>query len=134
MTHDPDPPFTAEGGAFPPTGDAADEPANPPEPTTGEIAALFEGFAEALLSPDYCSQMLRKQANLLDQMLYKMMERGMEATEERGVAAASWLPLALKIQKQCIDTAKAAGALEYMKATTPHPLPPIPGDRTDKET
>jgi len=127
-------PGTAEGSVAPATERAAGDSLVSPE----ELETLCAQLADALTNPAFGSHMLRQQAQLLDRLLYSVMTRKTQADLACGHASDDWIRLVLQIQKQCMDTVKAIGAVEYMKAITPamRALPPAPGtgERTIKES
>ncbi len=68
---------------------------------------------------------LQRQAALLNDLLYAVMRKNMERDVRRGFFDDDRLALALRIQKQCVDTLKAASAIEYMRGLSggaPTPL------------
>lgn len=136
----------------PPPADAA-LPARLPE----TMEAACEMLAAALVAPDYPDAMLRRQAQILDSVFYKVMESYLpddtpapppeDESEAEKIARLSAemnaarqepdlrvLDLALRVQKQCMDTAKAVGQMDYMKmlgeCQAPRkpqlPVPPAP--------
>ncbi len=130
MTNDTFPPEAAEGGVAPTIGRAADDLGmnNDAAPDGAEIAALCADLAGALVKPDYGTDTLRRQAQLLDHLLYSVMARKVDGGGD------AWIDLVLKIQKQCMDTIKAISAVDYMQAiTAPRPRPPQIPERTIKE-
>ena len=99
-----------------------------------EIAALTADLERVLSDPSPHINPLERQADLLDCLLYAVMRRNLSKDKESGNFSESGIALALRIQKQGMDTAKAAGALSYMNAIAslhagvypPMAQPPLP--------
>ena len=113
------------------------EPNTPSQHAPEEILTLCHDLAEALNRPDYGSAMLRRQAHLLDQLVYSVMNKHHEHVQTRGYFSDDLIELVLRIQKQCVETLKAVEAIDYMKSLSsarvlrPIPPPPESGERTN---
>lgn len=77
---------------------------------------------------------LARQAKLLDDLLSAVMRRNLQGDLKRGHFSEYGLAMALRIQKQCVDTIKAASTIEYMKQikAMQTPTPPQIGKRTSE--
>ncbi len=105
-----------------------------------EISRLTFSLREAITNPAYADTTLVRQAHLLDTMFFTVMKRyadGDYDNEYTGQPDDHALAFAMSVQKQCVETLKALGAINYMKALKPAlpPLPlPVPDEQTIKET
>lgn len=91
------------------------------------FAALCAQLEETLKDPNPFADTLVRQSDLLDKLLYTVMRNNLKRDKSNGGFSTSGLETALRIQKQCVETIKAQGALEYMQsinAPRQGPLPP----------
>jgi len=113
-----------------------------------EIAALCADLERILESPSPHLSAMERQVDLLDCLLYSVMRRNLSKDKKNGSFNAESLEMALRIQKQCMDTMKASSTVEYMQCIasaaagvypprvygeTVHPLPPPPENEEQKE-
>lgn len=92
-----------------------------------EAKAACEQLASALVNPAHGVNTLRRQADLLDTLLYNILTIFAGKIEQGdGNAGREWFELGLRIQKQCADTIKTAAAIEYMQSLAPRPPLPLP--------
>lgn len=97
---------------------------------TPTIQTLTDQLTQTLQSTQ-SADTLARQTQLLDQLFTTLMTtqiaRRLDDTNNRYIREVTmdWLAMTLKIQKQCMDTGKAAAAVEYMKnLNTINTLPP----------
>lgn len=113
------------------------EPNQPPPHDPEKIMALCHELADALSRPDYGSAVLRRQAHLLDHLIYSVMNTHYQREQTRSYFSSDLIELVLRIQKQCADTLKAVEAIDYMKSLSsarvlrPLPPPPESGERNE---
>jgi hypothetical protein len=100
------------------------------EKNRAEIAALCADLERSLASPAPGTGALERQGDLLDRLFTAVMRHNLQNDKRNGYIDENRIGTALRIQKQCVDTLKAAGALDYMKTLAlprwPVPLPPPP--------
>lgn len=94
---------------------------------------------EALTTPSAGGAALLRQAHLLDTMFLTVMRRyagGDYDDHFTGKPDDKALDLAMRVQKQCMDTLRAHSAISYMQAIAPGPSPllplPYPGEQTEE--
>lgn len=103
------------------------------ESLPADIADATAKLAAALVDGDYDRQIVQRQAQLLDTLLYTIMNKGIDGKKN----PEHWIPLALQVQKQCIDTLKARASIDYMDALFPYhrrSTPPTPLPENDERT
>ncbi len=83
-----------------------------------EIATLCADLDRILTHPDPDTEKMDRQADLLDCMLYTVMRHGLHKNKESGTIDYDQIDMALRIQKQCMDTVKTASTIEYMQSIT----------------
>jgi len=94
-----------------------------------EISALCAELEMLLLSPpDGNTDILAKQATTLDAMLRAVMQRNINADKQSGKMDNDALSLALRIQKQCMDTLKTHAAIDYMQQMALKTLKEVPSE------
>ncbi len=105
------------------------------EPNTN-IQTLTTQLEELLTAPDQNLDTLTRQTQILDQLFTKLMTENIAQRVDNPRHynrddTMQWLEITLKIQKQCNDTVKTRGALEYMNTLnrnihkaplSPHPV------------
>ena len=108
------------------------------EAERAEFAAYTADLERILTAPSPHINALERQADLLDCMLYAVMRHNLSRDKEGGAFSPDAIALALRIQKQGMDTAKAAGAVAYMQSIAslhsgvypaPAALPPPPPEK-----
>jgi hypothetical protein len=99
-----------------------------------EITALTVELDRMLENPNTGITTLHRQAELLDCMLYAVMRGNLRRDKENGAIDRGNLEQALRIQKQCVDTLKAAGTISYMQiiSTNTLTMPYHPPGRYDE--
>lgn len=98
-------------------------PENPPKTPATEMALLREALATSLMPDDRGAEMLKRQLATLDALFGHMV--GDYATKNHstiGYCQSERLGFALRLQQQCVITARALSAMDYMRALTPTPL------------
>ncbi|GJL86115.1 MAG: hypothetical protein DHS20C02_18900 [Micavibrio sp.] len=91
-----------------PTNQAADEK------DRAEITALSTDLERILENPSPHLTSLERQGDLLDCLLYAVMRHNLNKDKENGTFSAQSLEMALRIQKQSMDTMKTSSTVEYM--------------------
>ena len=87
-------------------------------PTAKDLTPLADALNASLVTTGDPEHALDRQTQILDQifttlMANKVAER-LPTCDRSPETTMAWLALALKIQKQCVDTTKAKAAIEYM--------------------
>ena len=106
--------------ALPLSGDALPE---------NDLSMLCRDLADAMYQPVAGPDMLRRQAYLLDQIIYALMDKHVNARIESGAYLTDWLDMIMRVQRQCMDTVKTLEAADYMRALTTKRPPVIPPPR-----
>jgi hypothetical protein len=109
-----------------------------------ELSDLSEQLADTMQNALNGPHALEAQAQLLNYMLCAVTKNHLRRDIEGGHFSPEWINLALRIQKQCIDTVKACATIQYMDMlstgqhytnlrclTTPAPPPPDFYERTE---
>ncbi len=109
-----------------------------------ELAHLCEELDAALTNPTPDAPVLTRQSAILDKMLIAIMRNNLKKDIESASFNEDRLNMALRIQKQCMDTIKTCAAIEYMQfiaatsgnpplphAATTTPLPLENGERNE---
>lgn len=112
--------------------ESAEEPSAPlvatkeeADAAVAEIANICARLFDSMTNVEYPQSTLLRQAHFLDTMLYKLIDSYVEDNDRD--YRAEKIILALRIQKQCMDTLKAHGVINYMRnllpdaPSTPHP-------------
>ncbi len=79
-----------------------------------EIAALSADLERILENPSQDHDRLDRQSDLLDCLLYTIMRHNLRQDKENGTFSEDALNMALRIQKQSMDTMKASATVNYM--------------------
>lgn len=98
---------------------------NSPPPQQHPLSTLTAQLEESLRIPGQDPALLARQAELLDQLFATLLKDKVINNLENGYSTATqdWLAFALRVQKQCVDTVKARGAIDYMqKLSAPRPM------------
>lgn len=96
-------------------------PAFPPPPT---ISELTQGLRLAIqYDPDFNEHtFLERQAEILNMLFAAVIDKQIcpdtEEFRRNSNITQSWLDLALRTQKQCLETLKARAAIDYMDSIT----------------
>jgi hypothetical protein len=111
----------------------------PPAPTTPEPRPPLKEITTALMAtlanPASTHDRLHQQTALLHTLLCTIIKHQSEPEIARGCEVThEWLELALRVQKQCVDTLKASAAIDYMQSLAPRTLPPTPLLENDERT
>lgn len=90
---------------------------------TPNITPLTKTLEESLTDPHHNPDTLDTQSQILDQLFMTIMTQNIADRLEnprpyRSDATMEWLAMALKIQKQCVETIKTKGAIDYMNSLT----------------
>jgi hypothetical protein len=117
-----------------------------PDPLT-EIRDLTADLERILKNPSPHLSSLERQADLLDCLLTAVMRRNVDVARKNNYFREDDIGFALRIQKQCLETMKAAGTVAYMQsiaslttgvypplvrpAVEAHPLPHEKAERTE---
>lgn len=114
--------------------DTPNTPPAAPEPPP-PLRQITTALMESLASPASTHDRLSQQGALLHTLLCTIVKH----QSEREISQAcemtyEWLELALRVQKQCIDTMKAGAAIDYMQSIAPRRPLLENGERTIKET
>jgi hypothetical protein len=115
------------------------------EKNRAEIAALATDLERILTNPSPHLSSLERQGDLLDCLLYTIMRRNLHTDKNNGYFDQDNVEFALRIQKQYVETVKAAGAIAYMQSIAsystgiypplPFPaVPPPPPHKHDEQT
>lgn len=97
------------------------------EQEKAELSALTADLNRILEDPNADMDTLERQVDLLDCLLYTTMRVHLRRAREKGQPLTEeQINLALRIQKQCADTTRINGALNYMNAISPIPFRVVP--------
>lgn len=98
---------------------------NTPTTNTDDTLALLCDCLEDALNTALCGEdALQRQAHILDQVFHTLLHDTLAGARAGHPLSAreETLNLALRIQKQCVETHRTARAMDYMSAITPVPL------------
>lgn len=79
-----------------------------------EFAALCADLEHIIANPDFDIPMLDRQATILDCITYTLLRRNLRRDKKNACIDHDNLAYVLRVQKQCVDTLKAAAAIDYM--------------------
>ncbi|MEM6781140.1 MAG: hypothetical protein AAF569_04700 [Pseudomonadota bacterium] len=99
-----------------------EKPNTPPKETT--LPDLCDALEDALTTPMGIGDMLHRQAHILDTMMHLVVRDAMDSARDKDRPMhfqERQINLAMRLQKQCVETMKATAAMEYMSAITPLP-------------
>ncbi|MGB4106347.1 MAG: hypothetical protein WBK55_00965 [Alphaproteobacteria bacterium] len=82
------------------------------------LAKLCASLTTALTDLDYPHMALMEQAHFLDRLFYRIVEN---IVEDREINKKT-LDLALRAQRQCVETLRVHASIQYMRGITPIPL------------
>jgi hypothetical protein len=136
-------------GSHLPTGDSSSHaPQNDSSKPHDQIKALCGLLAESIDCPAGDTGVLQDQTQILNALFHATLAAHLDLTPTSSEYTESrrqgWIKLALQIQKQCMDTAKAERAGAYLnslieinhtngrKNMLPHPLPQILSERSEQ--
>ena len=85
-----------------------------------EIADVTADLERTLKNPDPDAPTLWRQGDLLDCLLYALMKDSLGNDRRMGRLCHDQITMALRIQKQCAETIKAATAIDYMTSLMNH--------------
>lgn len=91
------------------------------------MAEICESLTAAISDPTTDKiDALTRQARVLDELLHAFMRKSMAGDLRRGYFDDDNLAMALRIQRQCVETLKAASQIEYMKKLNAAPIKHAP--------
>jgi len=104
---------------------------NDKTPALGELCAEISA---ALTPARSQTEILHRQTQALDRLFSTVLDRYIGPKLENGQSLEYQLPLLLRVQRQCMDTAKAAETIAYMQGLAAKSFPPPPLAKNDEQT
>ncbi len=96
---------------------------------TPALSVLTNRLEDLLTTPEYNPDTLTAQTEILHALFTEILTHRVATRINNSkyyTSPMEWMMLALRVQKQCADTAKAQSAIEYMKHLNTAPASPVP--------